>query len=69
MSTCLVATGSEDGSIHLIDSTKEGKAARVNWLLGHAAPTLALSFNYNESLLASGDQQGLVILWSNRQGH
>lgn len=67
MSTCLIATGSEDGSIHLIDSTKEGKAARVNWLLGHAAPTLSLCFNYNESLLASGDHQGLVILWSNHQ--
>ncbi|XP_015588995.1 WD repeat-containing protein 13-like [Cephus cinctus] len=67
MGACLIATGSEEGAIHLLDSTREGKGARVNRLQGHAAPTIALSFNYDESLLASADQQGLVILWRNRQ--
>ncbi|OXU23919.1 hypothetical protein TSAR_000365 [Trichomalopsis sarcophagae] len=65
MGTSLIATGSEDGSIHLLDSAKDGKSAQVNRLLGHSAPTLTLSFNYDESVLASGDHQGLVILWNN----
>lgn len=67
ISTSLIATGSEDGSIHLLDSVKDGRPAQVNRLLGHSAPTLSLCFNYDESLLASGDQQGLVILWRNQQ--
>ncbi|XP_035741160.1 WD repeat-containing protein 13-like isoform X2 [Vespa mandarinia] len=69
MGACLIATGSEDGAIHLFDSSKDGKAARVNLLHGHARPVLALSFNYDESFLASGDHQGLVILWRNHQRH
>ncbi|XP_076243997.1 WD repeat-containing protein 13 [Calliopsis andreniformis] len=69
MEACLIATGSEDGTIHLLDSAREGKAAKINRLHGHAAPTLALCFNYDESLLASADHQGLIILWRNRQRH
>lgn len=69
MGACLIATGSEEGAIHLIDSTREGRGARVNRLQGHAAPTLALSFNYDESLLATADHQGLIIVWRNHQHH
>jgi WD40 repeat protein len=69
MGACLIATGSEDGAVHLLDSTREGKAARINRLHGHATPTLALSFNYDESLLASADHDGLIILWRNHQRH
>lgn len=69
MGACLIATGSEEGAIHLIDSTREGRRARVNRLQGHAAPTLALSFNYDESLLATADQQGLIIVWRNHQNY
>lgn len=69
MGACLIATGSEDGAVHLLDSAREGKAARINRLLGHATPALALSFNYDESLLASADQDGQIILWRNHQRH
>lgn len=69
MGASLIATGSEDGAIHLLDSAREGKAARINRLHGHATPTLALSFNYDESLLASADHDGLIILWRNHQRH
>ncbi|KAG6800536.1 WD repeat-containing protein 13 [Apis mellifera caucasica] len=69
METCLIATGSEDGTIHLLDSARKGKAAKINRLQGHATPTIALSFNFDESLLASADYQGLIILWRNRQRH
>lgn len=67
MGACLIATGSEDGAVHLLDSAREGKAARINRLHGHATPALALSFNYDESLLASADHDGLIILWRNHQ--
>lgn len=69
MGACLIATGSEDGAVHLLDSAREGKAARINRLLGHATPALALSFNYDESLLASADHDGQIILWRNHQRH
>ncbi|RLU17151.1 hypothetical protein DMN91_011220 [Ooceraea biroi] len=69
MGACLIATGSEDGAVHLLDSAREGKAAKINRLHGHATPTLALSFNYDESLLASADHDGLIILWRNHQRH
>ncbi|KAG7202419.1 hypothetical protein KM043_018732 [Ampulex compressa] len=69
MGASLIATGSEDGSVHLLDTAREGKAAKVNRLHGHATPTIALAFNYDESLLASADLQGLIILWRNHQRH
>ncbi|XP_034950150.1 WD repeat-containing protein 13-like isoform X2 [Chelonus insularis] len=65
MGACLIASGSEDGSVHLLDTSREGKAAQVNRLYGHSAPILALDFNYDESHLASSDHQGLIIIWRN----
>ncbi|XP_014205329.1 WD repeat-containing protein 13-like isoform X2 [Copidosoma floridanum] len=58
-----IATGSEDGTIFLFDSVRDGKVI----LQGHSSATLSLSFNYDESLLASGDKNGLVILWRTNQ--
>ncbi|EFN83867.1 WD repeat-containing protein 13 isoform X2 [Harpegnathos saltator] len=69
MGACLIATGSEDGAVHLLDCAREGKSARINRLHGHATSTITLSFNYDESLLASADHDGLVILWRNHQRH
>jgi WD40 repeat protein len=60
-------TGSEDGSILFFDleeARANGKAAPFNSLQGHAAPVLDVSFNCDESLLASGDSTGLVIVWT-----
>ncbi|XP_015109988.1 WD repeat-containing protein 13 [Diachasma alloeum] len=65
MGACLIASGSEDGSVHLLDTAREGKAAQVNRLHGHSAPILSIAFNYDESYLATGDHQGLVIIWQN----
>lgn len=69
MGACLIATGSEDGAVNLLDSAREGKAAKIDRLHGHATPALALSFNYDESFLASADNDGLIILWRNQQRH
>ncbi|KAL3876277.1 hypothetical protein ACJMK2_034143 [Sinanodonta woodiana] len=61
-----VISGSEDMCVYFFDITKEKKAC-VNKLLGHSAPVLDVSFNCDESLLASCDAQGMVIIWK-REG-
>lgn len=58
----ILVTGSEDSSVYFIDIERESKAC-VNKLQGHACPVLGVSFNYDESLLATSDVQGLVIIW------
>ncbi|XP_075232172.1 WD repeat-containing protein 13-like [Lycorma delicatula] len=58
-----VVTGSEDSCVYFLDIEREIKPV-VNKLQGHACPVLGVSFNYDESLLATSDYQGLVIVWS-----
>ncbi|XP_023019104.2 WD repeat-containing protein 13 isoform X1 [Leptinotarsa decemlineata] len=58
-----VVTGSEDGSVYFIDIVKSGKKCIVNTLQGHSSAVLGISFNYDESLLATSDLQGLIIIW------
>ncbi|KAJ8036890.1 WD repeat-containing protein 13 [Holothuria leucospilota] len=61
-----VVTGSEDMSVYFFDIERTTKPC-VNKLQGHSAPVLAVSFNYDESLLASSDSDGLVIVWKRQQ--
>ncbi|XP_054271670.1 WD repeat-containing protein 13-like [Macrosteles quadrilineatus] len=65
--TCIV-TGSEDSCVYFLDVEREKGQAVVNKLQGHACPVLGVSFNYDESLLATSDAQGLVIVWSRARG-
>ncbi|CAH1170020.1 unnamed protein product [Phaedon cochleariae] len=58
-----VVTGSEDGSIYFIDIERVGKKSVLNTLQGHSSAVLGISFNYDESLLATSDLMGLVIIW------
>ncbi|XP_019874845.2 WD repeat-containing protein 13 [Aethina tumida] len=58
-----VVTGSEDGSVYFVDIERPGNKSVVNTLQGHASTVLSISFNYDESLLATSDLQGLVIIW------
>lgn len=58
-----VVTGSEDSCVYFLDIERDIKPV-VNKLQGHACPVLGVSFNYDESLLATSDYQGLVIVWS-----
>ncbi|XP_065188672.1 WD repeat-containing protein 13-like isoform X2 [Sycon ciliatum] len=60
-----VVSGSEDLSVYFYN-VDEVQKPMVNKLQGHSAAVIAVSFNYNESLLASGDSSGTVIVW-NRQ--
>lgn len=59
-------SGSEDMCVYFFDIGKDSKPC-VNKLLGHSAPVLDVCFNCDESLLASCDEQGLVIIWK-REG-
>lgn len=59
-------TGSEDFTVYFFDVERETKPC-VNKLQGHSSPVLDVSFNCDESLLASCDQSGIVIVWKREQ--
>ena len=59
-------TGSEDGCVFFFDVERNTKAI-VNKLQGHGGPVLDVSFNCDESLLASSDASGMVIVWRREQ--
>ncbi|XP_006261334.1 WD repeat-containing protein 13 isoform X1 [Alligator mississippiensis] len=61
-----VVTGSEDACVYFFDVERSSRAV-VNKLQGHGAPVLGVSFNCDESLLASSDARGQVIVWRREQ--
>eukprot|EP00118_Oscarella_pearsei_P004689 m.20450 g.20450 ORF g.20450 m.20450 type:complete len:493 (+) comp28019_c0_seq2:150-1628(+) len=61
-----VVTGSEDMSVYFFDVVREAKTC-INKLQGHSAPVLCVCWNYDESLLASCDEEGTVIVWNREQ--
>lgn len=46
-----------------MDIEKPINRACVNTLQGHTKAVFSVSFNYDESLLATSDLEGLVIIW------
>jgi WD40 repeat protein len=63
-SSCFV-TGSENSGIYFFDVKKKDKA--VNSLMGHGTSATNVSWSFDESLMASGDLGGMVILWSRKK--
>ncbi|EDV28236.1 uncharacterized protein TRIADDRAFT_53648 [Trichoplax adhaerens] len=61
-----VVTGSEDLCVHLYNIEKNDENASVNILHGHSAPVLGVSWNYDESFLASSDSLGMVFIWKRK---
>ena len=59
-------TGSEDMCVYIFDVERDTKPC-VNKLQGHSGPVMDVCFNCDESMLASCDQQGLVIVWKREQ--
>lgn len=55
-----VVSGGEDSSVHFFDVET---GAIVNRLQGHSSSVLSISWSYDESLLASCDLDGTVIVW------
>uniref|UniRef100_A0A8D0HK84 WD repeat domain 13 n=1 Tax=Sphenodon punctatus TaxID=8508 RepID=A0A8D0HK84_SPHPU len=64
--SCLAVTGSEDMCVYFFDVERATKAI-VNKLQGHSAAVLDVGFNCDESLLASSDAKGMVIVWKREQ--
>eukprot|EP01104_Vermistella_antarctica_P006461 TRINITY_DN1716_c0_g1_i1.p1 TRINITY_DN1716_c0_g1~~TRINITY_DN1716_c0_g1_i1.p1 ORF type:complete len:494 (+),score=80.94 TRINITY_DN1716_c0_g1_i1:51-1532(+) len=58
-----VVSGSSDNAVRLYDVLRKSPQNCVTELMGHAAAVLDVSWNYDESLLASCDATGVVILW------
>jgi WD40 repeat protein len=58
---CIVS-GGEDMTIYIYDVTKHNKPV-INKLMGHSSPVVDVSWNYDESILASCDTSGTVIFW------
>ncbi|XP_050438381.1 WD repeat-containing protein 13-like [Adelges cooleyi] len=58
-----VVTSSEDSCVYFVDVERESNYA-VNKLQGHACVTLGVTFNYDETMLATSDIQGIIIIWS-----
>jgi WD40 repeat protein len=65
---CLTCSGSEDFGVYIYDMENDEKPL-INKLQGHCAPVLDVGFNYDQSLLASGDNQGTVIVWKTNGNH
>eukprot|EP00997_Jenningsia_sp_PLL12_P005776 NODE_2308_length_947_cov_34.928731_g1898_i0.p3 GENE.NODE_2308_length_947_cov_34.928731_g1898_i0~~NODE_2308_length_947_cov_34.928731_g1898_i0.p3 ORF type:complete len:146 (+),score=30.59 NODE_2308_length_947_cov_34.928731_g1898_i0:271-708(+) len=55
------ASASENNLVYVYDTTKSTTA--VNKLSGHLGPVLDVSWNTDESLLASSDSTGVVMIW------
>lgn len=63
---CIV-TGSEDTNIYFYIFDDDKKTKCVNKLQGHSFPVLGVCFNHEESLLASGDLNGNIIIWKRNE--
>lgn len=57
-----VVSASEDGAVYFFDLSRSSSTS-VNKLEAHSCPALAVAFNFDESLLATSDTSGLVIVW------
>ncbi len=57
----MVCTGSEDFCVYIYDMENDEKSL-INNLQGHLAPVKDVCFNYDQSLLASGDLKVFKII-------
>lgn len=56
--------GGEDKNVHIYDITRlKGSPVVVNELQAHSAPVVTICWSFNEAGLASGDCNGMVIVW------
>ncbi|XP_068632072.1 WD repeat-containing protein 13-like [Battus philenor] len=58
-----VVSGGEDACVYFLDIEGHDAQPVLNKLQGHASAVLGVSFSYDESLLATSDVSGLVIIW------
>ncbi|CAF0943058.1 unnamed protein product [Brachionus calyciflorus] len=58
----LVCTGSEDNNVYIYDMDYD-ESPLITKLQQHTHPVMDVTLNYDQSLLASGDKSGIVIVW------
>ncbi|GBG75476.1 hypothetical protein CBR_g20107 [Chara braunii] len=58
----LIVTGNEDSCINFYDFTRQSRPC-VNKVQGHRAPVIDCAWNHGETMLATSDSGGLVIIW------
>ena len=58
-----LATGSQDGTICFFGTALPVEKHPFNELMGHSGAVLDVSWNCDESLLASSDDKGTVVVW------
>lgn len=60
-----VVTGGDDQCVRIYDVTRAATARNpvVNTLQGHQAAVLDVAWTFDETLLASADKSGVIILW------
>ena len=63
--TCVVSGG--EGAEVLVFDVCRKKNALINTLQGHNAPVLDVAWSFDETLLASCDLTGLVIVWKRKE--
>ncbi|KAL3135572.1 hypothetical protein ABBQ38_006052 [Trebouxia sp. C0009 RCD-2024] len=65
-----IVMGGEDSSVYIYDISKPSLGPSViTRLQGHMAPVVDVSWSYDETLLASCDCDGAVIIWKREKGH
>ena len=57
-----LVSGSENGSVYIYDPLRDTPVC-INQLQGHSGIVYDISWNSDESLLATCDATGMVILW------
>ena len=60
-------SGSEAGHVFIFDLTKKEntKKSTVNQLMAHSMAVLDVSWNFDETVLASCSEDGTVVIWKN----
>ena len=65
---CIVCA-SEDGGVRIFDIVRcaENRNPLINNLVGHNAPVLDVCWSFDETLLASSDLTGTVLVWKRQE--
>lgn len=61
----LLVVGSRDGTVSLFDVRKKTETRRIS---AHKGKVLGVKWNVDGSLVASGDDLGVVYVWDKRAG-
>ena len=58
-----LVTGSSDCNVYVLDLSSGSKPVVVSTLRGHRAALKTVALSFDETILASGDEDGKLIIW------